>query len=39
MAFWAKEEEIAATAELKGLGEAMNALEKTVSNETADARA
>jgi hypothetical protein len=38
MAFWAKEEEIAATAELKGLGEAMTALERTVSNETADAR-
>jgi hypothetical protein len=37
MALWAKEEEVAATAELKGLGEAMTALEKTVSSETADA--
>jgi hypothetical protein len=38
MAFWAKEEEIAATTELKGLREAMTALERTVSNETSDAR-
>jgi hypothetical protein len=37
MTLWATEEEVAATAELKGLGEAMTALERTVSNETADA--